>query len=264
MEYITRKNTTEEYTAFLNGGCLNYEDAKGAYKIIVGKRSWFPLITLEENEHVTRRLDIDLLTGNVYYSLDNHTETGLAYYYDINTTKVWNKRIYRLLLSIRDEALKPSLPLKRAIQKLPCDDWVEVLSILPGFDEAMENRYEHLFLPHRDVETVNIPAPADTTCDLPDEIVLYEHSSISSAADQDYHFQIVSKEGQTVLHYENQFVGAEFFNEDEVFERILTPVEICWVASMAKKAKDTDSDHHKIRARLIQFLRRELEISPAL
>jgi len=260
MEYIRHSTLPGNYTAFLNGGCLNFSDEKGAYKILVGKRAWFHLLTLEENDQVTRSLDIDLLTGYVYYSVDNHTGTGLAYYYDRNTTKVWNNRILRLIKNIRDEALKPELPIKRALQKLPCDDWAEVLSILPGWDEAMANRYDRLFLPHQEVSFVKFDGSDDPLPELPETIELHLQSHIASQADLVYTFQILRQSETYTLHYENRMIGAEFFNEDEVYERILNPKERCWVASLAREAGKADADHEQIRALLIRFLRRELEI----
>ncbi|MBQ7447451.1 MAG: hypothetical protein IJV59_05800 [Eubacterium sp.] len=260
MEYIKHSKLNGQYTAFLNGGCLNYQDEKGAYKILVGKRAWFHLLTLEENEQVTRSLDIDLLTGNVYYSVDNHTGTGLAYYYDMNTTKVWNNRILRLIKNIRDEDLKPELPLKRALQKLPCNDWAEVLSIIPGFDMAMERRYDDLFLPHQEVTFVKFNGSDDSLPELPEAIELHLPSQVTTSADLSYTFQILMEGDTYTLHYENNTIGAEFFNEDEVYERLLSPKEQGWVASLAKEAGKSDADHEQIRQLLMLFLRRELEI----
>lgn len=262
MEYIKHSKLSGDYTAFLNGGCLNYKDEKGAYKILVGKRAWFHLLTLEENEQVTRKLDIDLLTGNVYYSVDNHTGTGLAYYYDMNTTKVWNNRILRLLKNIRDEELKPDLTTKRAIQKLPCNDWAEVLSFMPGFDAAMATRYDRLFLPHREVSFIKFPEIDHPIPDLPETIELHLPSPVASGAELIYTFRISKSNDTCVLHYENNTIGAEFFNEDEVYERILTEKEQCWIVSLAEEANKKDADHEQIRTLLIQFLRRELELIP--
>ena len=136
MQEIYKRESKTGYRAFINGGCINYEDDMGAYKIPLGRRTHHCLIRLEDNEQVTRSLEIDLLTGNVYYAVDNHTDTGLAYYYDMTMQKVWNNRILRLLQSIRNEALKPAPEIRKVIRKLPCEDWAEILSILPGWQEA--------------------------------------------------------------------------------------------------------------------------------
>lgn len=263
MKEIYRKDSKEGYQAFINGGCMNYRDAYGAYRVPVGSRTHFCLLTLEDNEQITRSLEIDLLTGNVYYRVDNHTDALLAYYYDISLTKVWNKRIYRLLLSIRDERLKPALEIKRALQKLPCADWKEVLTVIPGFEQALESCYDRLFLPYEQVETVTVDT-SDAKAGRQDtgekELILYEPIP-GSDRKRIYTFLVKQENGQQILHYANENIGAEFFDEDEAYERVLGQAERYWVEQMFAKADDQDQAT-PVRKQLIRFLRRELEILP--
>lgn len=131
---------------------------------------------------------------------------------------------------------------------------------MPGFDEALANRYDRLFLPHQEVSLVEFSDSAESVPDLPEMIELHLPSTIASSGELVYTFQILSQNGNYTLHYENNTIGAEFFNEDEVYERILTPVEQSWIASLAVEANKKDADHEQIRTLLMQFLRRELEI----
>jgi hypothetical protein len=246
MQKVFKKGQREGYEAFINGGCLHYRDPKWAYKIPVGKRARFTLLNLEDNDQVTRSLTIDLLSGDVYYEIDSHTGSGLAYYYDMNSTKVWNNRILRLLHSIRDERLKPDPEIRRAIRSLPCADWEEVLAVLPGWQEALENRYDRLFLPHEEPEQIPVPGKSE---------------DIGIAQPVDCHeFHLLREEGRNILRYINDNIGAEFFNEDEKYERVLDAPETAWVKDRFCHAGENPEEWESIRGQMLRFLRGEAEL----
>lgn len=289
MQEIYKSEARTGYKAFINGGCLNYEDEIGAYKIPLGRRTHHCLIKLEDNEQVTRSLEIDLLTGNVYYAVDNHTDTGLAYYYDMTMQKVWNNRILRLLQSIRNEDLKPTPEIRKAIRKLPCEDWAEILSILPGWQEAYDDRFDRLFLPYEPVQTISLselPDRSDTDTGQPagaseqesvaghaqedtlqeffskeTELLIREKISGTKEKIREYHFRIIPRNDKTVLNYTNDNIGAEFFNEDEKYERILSDTEKAWIYRLAQTLHIANGYNPDIHRQLIRFLRRELEIT---
>lgn len=242
MKEIKKPDAQGAYRAFINGGCLNYEDEKGAYRIPIGRRSRRRLLTLEEKPgQYIRSLEIDLLTGFVYYCVDNSTRGGFAYYYDMNSTKVWNSRILRLLRSIRDERFRPSPELKAAVSRLPSEHWEELLAPLPGWKEILEHRTDNLFLPHAPVRRLAVPPAAAQGTAQGDSLAEIAGFTLHSEPEplirggQDDRFILRADTGRSVLLYENSQIGAEFFSEDEKYRRNLTPAEETWVLTQLRQ-----------------------------
>lgn len=246
MKEIKKSDARGTYRAFLNGGCLNYEDEKGAYKIPLGRRSRRRLLTLEEKPgQYIRSLEIDLLTGFVYYCVDNSTPGGFAYYYDMNSTKVWNSRILRLLRSIRDERFRPSPELKAAVSRLPSEHWEEILSSLPGWEEILAHRTDNLFLPHEPVRQVSVSLAAVRKAGEENPLAGIAGFTLHSEAEplirggQEDRFTLETEADRWMLLYENSQIGGEFFSADEKYRRNLTPAEETWLLSRLRQTAGT-------------------------
>ena len=75
--------------AEVSRGYLDYQDERGCYSVPIGRRSRKCLVILDKKEgEFVRSLEIDLFTGNVYYSVNNETGGGLSYYYDMSSKKI--------------------------------------------------------------------------------------------------------------------------------------------------------------------------------
>ncbi len=144
--------------AEVSRGYLDYQDERGCYSVPIGRRSRKCLVILDKKEgEFVRSLEIDLFTGNVYYSVNNETGGGLSYYYDMSSKKVGHYFIHRYLRLARDHGLTIA-PLESEIfEKLPCENWIEELERLPGWKEAIDNRIQDLLLPWKEVVKVSLP-----------------------------------------------------------------------------------------------------------
>ena len=227
--------------AEVSRGYLDYRDDRGCYSVPIGRRSRKCLVILDKKEgEFVRSLEIDLFTGNVYYSVNNETGGGLSYYYDMSSKKVGHYSIHRYLRLARDHGLTIA-PLESEIfEKLPCENWIEELERLPGWKEAIDNRIQDLLLPWKEVVKVSLPE-ISAGCIAQDPADKKEIASISfvqspaayPAGAREYVYLFEKRDGKTVLRHKDATAGNEFFRQNEEYERILSEEEYAWIAWLA-------------------------------
>ena len=227
--------------AEVSRGYLDYQDERGCYSVPIGRRSRKCLVILDKKEgEFVRSLEIDLFTGNVYYSVNNETGGGLSYYYDMSSKKVGHYFIHRYLRLARDHGLTIA-PLESEIfEKLPCENWIEELERLPGWKEAIDNRIQDLLLPWKEVVKVSLPE-ISAACIAQDPADKKEIASISfvqspaayPAGAREYVYLFEKRDGKTVLRHKDATAGNEFFRQNEEYERILSEEEYAWIAWLA-------------------------------
>ena len=227
--------------AEVSRGYLDYRDERGCYSVPIGRRSRKCLVILDKKEgEFVRSLEIDLFTGNVYYSVNNETGGGLSYYYDMSSKKVGHYFIHRYLRLARDHGLTIA-PLESEIfEKLPCENWIEELERLPGWKEAIDNRIQDLLLPWKEVVKVSLPE-ISAACIAQDPADKKEIASISfvqspaayPAGAREYVYLFEKRDGKTVLRHKDATAGNEFFRQNEEYERILSEEEYAWIAWLA-------------------------------
>lgn len=222
---------------------LSYRDERVDYKVYIGKKIRRQLIVLDYKPGVvTKSLEIDLSNGFVYYDIEPATAGAVAYYYDTANRTVDNYEIRRLLFEIRNTEFEPSPEVKAVLEQLPCENWEEVLSQLPGWKEKIEHRYDDLFLPYGEVHTQKISdqdlADPDGTLQTEDgrSFAWKELKSVCIASGRSkvsrhgwkHDFKIVEYNGKPALLYGNDNIGAEFFHEDEEYKRAFSEKEGRW------------------------------------
>ncbi len=242
MLEIGKNDPDRDYTAFLYRHYLEYEDAKGAYKTYIGRDIRKRLLTLFKRDgSVDRCLEIDLESGVVYYDIESETSGAVAYFYDTANRSVDNFEIRKLIYHTKGSPFEPDPALKKALVQLPCDNWAEVLCEIPGWEEAINNQYKELFLPHEPAQQLTLSSadllsPDSTLC-LPDgrsyawsaltNIGLNFKARISRKI-RHTDLKVVDHDGRPSLRYQNDQIGAEFFHEDEIYERHLNDLEYGW------------------------------------
>lgn len=228
---------------------LHYEDDMGIYEIHVGRKGRHLLQMLDEDPGIfSRYLEIDLFTGFVYLCIDNSTSGGLSYYYDINSHKMANWEILRCLYEdIQKPELAPSPEKAAVLKQLPCENWQQLLRTLPGWDEIIDHRLDALLLPQGKV--CSVPADADGSID-PESVLQAPDGSSHPWKDltgisvlmpnnrfstRYWHHDYLLKEhnGQMLLTYSNDNLGAEFMQEDERFERYMDKTGFRWFINEA-------------------------------
>lgn len=256
---VNRNDVTLADGIFYAGGHLHVNDELGSYSIPVGRRARRELTVLDENPGVWKRyLQIDLLTGFVYYCVDNFTDGGKAYYYDIPSKKIWNERVQRLLYYIRDEKHRPSKEELQVYRQLPCDNWIELMSTLPKWKEVLEHRLDDLLLPQGEVKTVSAAELAnefagDGTGASLTEDVLKENFAAGrniqigfpsrdkgfSSRGLDTRTRLILKQDgdKIILEYADVSAGAEFFGDDTQYQRFLSKEELDAVLVILSSAR---------------------------
>ncbi len=259
---------------YISGGHLHVKDDLGEYSIPIGRKVRRELVVVDAVEGQYRRtLQIDLLTGFIYYCVDNYTQGGNAYYYDMPSKKIWRERVVQILNHIQKEEFKPSLEEYRVYSQLPCDDWEELLGTLPGWKNMLDHRLDDLLLPHGNVEKVSYsPHPAQVMGDVlsnePEQIGTERRRKIEAA---DYeirealgnNFRIAEKEEQICLCYADMSAGAEFFGRDEEYERFLSAIELVWLLENCRKASEDAAKREALEAQVMRLMKRELKIVEA-
>lgn len=286
-------------------GYLNVRDTKGAYKIYIGKESRRKLLTLYEKPGVvTRSLEIDLNTGTVYYDVAAANTGSAAYFYDTANRKVDNFEISQFLKYVRPP-FRPSDLEMEVFSQFPSENWLDDLRRIPGWDRIIDDYLDSLRLPKEEVESKEIGSAELLNPDREaiggyiwgemTGVMITLRSKISRRGWHS-HFTIGRREDGTItLHHRNDNMGAEFFHEDEEFERCLSPVQYAWILHIVKtlvageklsenedngrKAANMDSVRlefgdrqftwrprtmahaRRMEEMLMKFLRRELEIS---
>lgn len=223
---------------------LNVRDTKGAYKIYIGKESRRKLLTLYEKPGVvTRSLEIDLNTGTVYYDVAAGNTGSAAYFYDTANRKVDNYEISQFLRFVRPP-FRPSDLEMEVFSQFPSDSWLEDLRRIPGWDQTIDEYLDSLRLPKEEVEQKEVSgkellSPAReavggyTWGDLTGVMVTLR--SKVSRRGWHSHFTIGRRpDGKLTLHHRNDNMGAEFFHEDEEFERYLRPADYAWILHIVK------------------------------
>lgn len=244
---------------------LSYKDDRVDYKVYIGNKIRRELIVLDDKPGiVTKKLEIDLSNGFVYYDIEPAVAGAVAYYYDTANRTVDNYEIRRLIFEIRNTKFAPSPEVKKVIEQLPCDNWKEVLSQLPGWQEIIEHRYDNLFLPYGEVQNLSVPdeelKDPDGTLKTEDGAVVgawkdLKSVCIASGRSKISHqgwkhdFRIVEQNGKPALLYGNDNIGAEFFHEDEEYKRVFTDREYRWflsqVQSLLSGLKQIDQEPKK-------------------
>lgn len=306
MLEIGKNDPNKDYKAFIYRHYLEYEDAKGAYKIYIGRGIRKKLITLFKRDgSVDRGLEIDLESGVVYYDIEPETSGAVAYFYDTANRRVDNFEIRKLLYYTKGTPFEPDPQTKAILQKLPCDNWVEELSKIPGWEEDINNQYKKLFLPHEPATQLTLTeadlAAPDAVLTLPGghsypwkslKSIKFNYKVKISRKVWHTEFVIYEKNGKPSIRYQSENIGAEFFHEDELYERYLNDTEFRWIvnlfqemipdetpvpglseeepdtilldfgeeAPLGYRAKDPELVK-KNRETILKFLKREIEVS---
>lgn len=264
---VNRNDVTLADGIFYAGGHLHVNDELGSYSIPVGRRARRELAVLDENPGVFRRyLQIDLLTGFVYYCVDNFTDGGKAYYYDIPSKKIWNERVQRLLHYIKDEKYRPSKEELLIYRQLPNDNWVEMMSTLPKWKEVLEHRLDGLLLPQGEIRTVSRAEltekfESERTADSLTRAALMDNAAADrniqigfpsrdkgfSSRGLDTRTRLILKQDgdKTILEYADVSAGAEFFGDDTQYQRFLSAEEldaVLAIVSSARRKDEADSE----------------------
>lgn len=239
------------------GFFLEVNDEKGSYRIPIGRRSRKCLIVLDKREgEFVRSLELDLFTGFVYYCVDNLTSGGLSYYYDMSSKKVGHYFIHRYLRLAAVRGFGASPQERDVFEKLPCENWQELMETLPGWKEAIENRIENLLLPEKEAVQIRIPGAAgagspqgqakeaaDVPAGIPqgqagaagrpvETVVFSRYPEAYPAQAARYVFQFVKDGDKITLQHLDENVGREFFGENEEYERYLTEAEYAWLRGL--------------------------------
>lgn len=233
----------EEHIAIYRG-YLNVRDTKGAYKIYIGKEARRKLLTLYEKPGVvTRSLEIDLNTGTVYYDVAADNTGSAAYFYDTANRKVDNYEISQFLRFVRPP-FRPSDLEMEVFSQFPSENWLEDLRRIPGWDQTIDEYLDSLRLPKEEVEQKQLSSeelldPAKEAVDghtwgeLTGAMITLR--SKVSRRGWHSHFTIGQRpDGKLTLHHRNDNMGAEFFHEDEEFERYLSPADYAWILHIVK------------------------------
>lgn len=274
---------TPDRRAYVTHGYLHYEDTAGMYEIPIEKKSREVLLVLENSDKgFERHLELDLITGAVYYCYDSNSSAGLTWTYDMSSKKCSNHEVLRRLRSIHDDRFQPSPEVKNIIRQLPCDNWIELVEQLPGWKEKIEHRYDRLLLPegpvtHIQLKEEDLLSGADLAKwdGLTSVEIEKEHSRLTGTHLWKHVFEFRRKDGQTTLHYNNDNEGAEFTREDELYERYLTDPEYRWILTELAGQDGTSGDaaelifgqkrqatkiSEDLFDTLMKFLKREIEI----
>lgn len=285
---------TKDCRAYITHGYLHYEDAAGMYEIPIEKKSREVLLVLENSEKgFERHLELDLITGAVYYCYDSNSSAGLTWTYDMSSKKCSNHEVLRRLRSIHDDRFQPSPEVRNIIRQLPCENWIELVEQLPGWKDKIEHRYDRLLLPEGPVTKIDVsgqkladpqdPVPGSDTLHWSDLTAIElekEHSHLGTHLWK-HVFSLQRKGGYLVLHYNNDNEGTEFTRQDELYERNLSETEYRWILTdLAKEIAPADAAGENIESadlvfgdvrwkvnlsqaffdRILKFLRREIEI----
>lgn len=242
------------------GFFLEVNDEKGSYRIPIGRRSRKCLIVLDKREgEFVRSLELDLFTGFVYYCVDNLTSGGLSYYYDMSSKKVSHYFIHRYLRLAAARGFGASPQERDVFEKLPCENWRELMETLPGWKEAIENRIQNLLLPEKDAVQIRIPGAAGTGSaqgeaqmaagEMPagipqgqagaairpvETVVFSRYPEAYPAQAGRYVFQFVKEGDKIKLQHLDENVGREFFGENEEYELYLTEAEYAWLQGLIR------------------------------
>lgn len=261
---VNRNDVTLADGIFYAGGHLHVNDDLGSYSIPVGRKARRELAVLDENPGVWKRyLQIDLLTGFVYYCVDNFTDGGKVYYYDIPSKKIWNERVRRLLHFIKNEKFRPTKEELQVYRQLPCDNWIELMSTLPKWKEVLEHRMDDLLLPQGEVDVVSAArvkeefAGEETEGCLTGAILQANFEAgknvqigfpsrdkgfSSRGRDSRTKLILKQKEGRTILEYADVSAGAEFFGDDSQYQRFLTEDELSAVLQIVSSARRVEEE----------------------
>jgi hypothetical protein len=223
--------------AEVSRGYLDYRDERGCYSVPIGRRSRKCLVILDKKEgEYVRSFEIDLFTGNVYYSVDNETSGGLSYYYDMSSKKVGHYFIHRYLRLARNHGVTVTPLENEVFEKLPCENWMEELEKLPGWKETLDNRIRDLLLPWKEVVTISLP---ELPAGYPEEnsgiasISFIQSPAAYPAGAREYVYLFENRDGKTVLRHKDATAGNEFFRQNEEYERILSEEEYAWIKWLA-------------------------------
>ena len=246
--------------AKVSRGHLEVHDEKGSYRIPVGRKSRKCLAVLDQKEgEYTRSLELDLFTGFVYYCVDNATNGGLSYYYDMSSKKVGHYFIHRYLRLARNHGFTATPQEYEVFEKLPCADWAEEVGKLPGWKEAIDNRIQRLLLPEAEPVRISMDATdkndENTSRQAADAAQIreflskieavsftYTHSEYNDR-EKVYDYLFVNSQKEQLILYRDDIVGNAFFGEDVEFERILSDAEIFWLGGLAAVCADALSDN---------------------
>lgn len=277
---------TKDRRAYVTHGYLHYEDTLGMYEIPIEKKSREVLLVLENSDKgFERHLELDLITGAVYYCYDSNSSAGLTWTYDMSSKKCSNHEVLRRLRSIHDDRFQPSPEVKAIIRQLPCDNWIELVEQLPGWKEKIEHRYDRLLLPEGPVTHITLKKEdllSDAELAKWDGLtaveIQKEHSRLTGTHLWKHVFEFRRKDGHVTLHYNNDNEGAEFTRQDELYERYLTDTEYRWIVTqLTRQSGETGDtaelvfgDDRKMTKlpdalfeKLMKFLKREIEVTNA-
>ena len=239
---------------YYGGGHIHVTDEKGSYSIPVGRKARRTLCVLKEIPGQYRRcIEIDLITGRIYLSVDHDDdETANVYYYDMASEKLWNARLLRLLNIAAREGMVLDKDLRKVIVKLPCSDWKEMLEALPGWHEIFEHKLDNLLLTEDGAE--RIPwSMSSSSMTAPDHAEGTQKDPVREKLGGNFSLQ--NTDGVWELHYADQTAGGEFFGNVAEYIRRLSPLELDWVLHVL-----TQEDAEE---QLVRFLRREIAVVPA-
>lgn len=277
---------TPDCRAYITHGYLHCEDSLGMYEIPIEKKSREVLLVLENSDKgFERHLELDLITGAVYYCYDSNSSAGLTWTYDMSSKKCSNHEVLRRLRSIHDDRFQPSPEVKAIIRQLPCENWIPLVEQLPGWKEKIEHRYDRLLLPYGPVTHIPLRKEdllSDAGLSKWDGLtaieIQKEHSRLTGTHLWKHVFEFRRKDGRVTLHYNNDNEGVEFTRQDELYERYLTDIEYRWILTEISRqngsAGDTaellfGNDRRETRLAddifdtLMKFLKREIEVTNA-
>ncbi len=235
---------------------LNVRDEKGAYRIYVGRESRRKLLTLFEKPGVvTRSLEIDLNTGTVYFDVAADNRSTEAYFYDSANRKVDNFEITQFLKFVKPPFRPSDLELE-IFSRFPSENWLEDLRKIPGWPEIIDEHLNSLRLPKGDVTVTEVSEEELLSAGEETGLTVQENGEVknlrwealtgvritlrSKVSRRGWHscFTIENKGENVILHHRNDNAGAEFFHEDEEFERNLSSEEYAWVLGKVREMVD--------------------------
>ena len=254
---------------YYGGGHLHVTDEKGSYSVPVGRKARRTLCVIQEEPGRWKRcIEIDLITGNIYLTVDHADDAANVYYYDSASEKLWNERLLRILRTAARAGMVLDDALRKVVVKLPCPEWQELLRTLPGWEDELAHRLDNILLPQGEVEIIRFSGQEgkagaeamnpERTADVegvaaigPKEPAMLDIEKVQEKLGKD--FTLRQHGGRWELHYANQEAGGEFFGSEAEFLRFLSGPELLWVARQADGSEEGT-------ARVIRFLWREIEL----